>query len=75
VIRLPTGLAPGGLVFVLYDGADVEIDRVPVVPGVEVNAYVADMAERHAELMMQRGGTMRVFDGDTGRIVSELHVD
>lgn len=73
MIRLPTGLAPGGLVFVLYDGADVEIERTLVTGRSDSFVQLGTMATRHAERLVG-GGTVRAFDGDTGRQVSEIRV-
>jgi hypothetical protein len=68
--RLEAGLAPGGLVFVLYDVADRELERVlaPAVADRELELA----AERHAASTIDRGGLVRVYDGDSGEIVAAI---
>ena len=66
--------APGGLVFVLYGPDGEEIERAAFGPG--PRDYGIDAAEwvarRHATSVRDRGGSVTVYDGDSGQPVCEL---
>jgi hypothetical protein len=67
--------APGGLVFILYDEHDAEVDRLAATSlATDEAAAFHERAARHAEHVLASGGYVVVFDGDSGAIVGALGV-
>ena len=64
--------APGGLVFVLYGPGGDEIERAEFGPGARSSFDAGWVAARHAASVRERGGSVIVFDGDSGRALCEL---
>jgi hypothetical protein len=75
-VNIAAHLAPGGLVFVSYDAAGVEIERVPYserdLAAHPDPAGLQAAAERQADQVVAGGGVVRIFDGDTGELVGLL---
>ncbi|HEY7009054.1 MAG TPA: hypothetical protein VH395_08950 [Jatrophihabitantaceae bacterium] len=78
-MNITAGLAPGGLVFVSYDAAGVEIERVPYserdLAAHPDPAALRAAAERQADQIVAGGGHVKIFDGDTGELVGLLGAD
>jgi hypothetical protein len=68
VRRIAPGSCPGGLVAVLFDDDGTELQRAELTSRARTSAAVAAVAaETHAEHVRDEGGSVCIFDGDSGR--------
>lgn len=72
--RIEAGGCPGGLVAVVFDVHDVEVER-STLGGNGHRGGVAGAAARHAGRVRDNGGQVVIYDGDTGRAVVLLLAD